>query len=392
MPLPRLLLGLLSASMLAAAEPARPAGRGAIGEVQTARPGPWGRIEYTRVVLEPPDEFMAADYRFRSHAVWNFPGWTPAQLESLWEVAAVPVELRKQLRDARIISVTPAGLTLRPPAALVRSLPRGARTRIYNTLAALPGNPLQEMPFRFRSDMVDEWLDAPALPDEVRREVRELLYPRSNSLLFSDPDLVLPLLPTAAERVLLIKTLSRKSALLLRLRVGPDTDIEPLVDYWGRGPRRKDVRPLLRSLTRHPQGIALDVAHLLPRFARGLLYTFPPEDKPLAPELNCHWSTMNFFRREPEARFADAHEMLAELERGYERLAPDTPLRFGDVLLLVRPSGEVIHSCVFIADDIVFTKNGYSYQMPWVLATIRDVLAAYPEEPPLERIAYRPKD
>lgn len=53
--------------------------------------------------------------------------------------------------------------------------------------------------------------------------------------------------------------------------------------------------------------------------------------------------------------------------------------------------GGIVHSCIYVADDIVFTRNGYSYQMPWTLATMRDMLAAYPEDSALEVHAFRRK-
>lgn len=385
------LLALVSAGL--SAEDAPPAaGRGIIGQIQRANPGPWGQVEYTRIVIEPPEEFMAADYVYRDFSLWNFPGYDQERLESLWRDAGLSPAQMAVLRAPAVTTATAGGLVVRAPAALVRDLSADARARLYNTLATLPGNPLHQMPFRFRADMVGEWLDDPALPAPVLAAVRRLLYRRGNSVLFSDPDLVLPLLPDAAGRVRLIKTLSRKSTLLVRVRVGRGSDIDALAEYWGRGPRRKDVKPLLQSLARHPDGIALDIAHLLPRFARGLLYTYPPRTEPVDPTLDCHWTSLNFFRDEADRRFADVNFVLETLSRDYERLAPGAPRLLGDVLLLTRPNGEILHSCVYVVDDIVFTKNGYSYQMPWALNTMRDMLAAYPEDSSLEVHAFRRKE
>lgn len=385
-----LLLAVLLGSCLAAPAQAGPAA--ALGVVQEARPGPWGRLEYSRIVIEPPEEFMPTDYGYRNFAVWNFAGYTPERLQALWQSAGLPPDLQQALNDRTISTSTPEGITLRPSGAIVRRLDPSARARIYNVLAGLPDNPIYQMPFRFRRDMVDEWLTDDGLPAHVLRDVRQLLYQRGNSVLFSDPDLVLPLLPDAAGRVHLIKTLSRKSALLVRLRLGPADDIEALADYWGRGPRRKDVKPLLQSLARHPQGMTLDIVHLLPRFARGLVYTYPPRTEPLDPTFDCHWTTMNFFRDEADPRFADLAEVVNTLRSEYDFLPPEVPRGLGDVLLLVRPSGQIVHSCVFVADDIVFTKNGYSYQMPWTLSTVEDMLAAYPDEPDLSFHAFRRRD
>lgn len=380
---------LLLALVAARAEPAPAAGRGVIGQIQRANPGPWGDLEYTRIVIEPPDEFLFADYRFRDHAEWQFPGYNPKELDALWVAAGLDAGQMATLRDPAVLTRTFKGCTVRVPASLLRALSPASRSHLYNILATLPGNVLHEVPFRFRADMVDEWLDEPELPPAALAEVRRLLYRRGNSMLFSDPDLVLAMLPDAAARVRLVKMLSRKSALLVRVRVGPGTDVAAVTRYWSRGGRRKDVEPLLRSLARHPDGIALDIAHLLPRFARGHLYTFPPRTEPIDTSRDCHWTSLNFFRDEPDQRFSDLRVVLDTLSRDYVRVRPSSPRQFGDVLLCTRPNGDIVHSCVYVADDIVFTKNGYSYQMPWSLNTINDMLAAYPDEAALEINVFR---
>jgi hypothetical protein len=50
--------------------------------------------------------------------------------------------------------------------------------------------------------------------------------------------------------------------------------------------------------------------------------------------------------------------------------------------MLAKPDGTIIHSCTFIADDVVYTKNGASATVPWALMTIPDVLEAYGSELP----------
>ncbi len=363
---------------------------GQLGRIGHARPGPWGNLEYTRIVIEPPDEFLAADYPPPYATIWRFPGYTPERLQTVWASAGLGWKQLHALEVPGAITVSPDGIEVRPPAELAERLSADERGAIYRILAGLPGNPYHQMPFRFRADLVDEWLDGADLPAPVIARIQELLYYRGNSALFSDLDLVLPLLRTAPERVRLIKTLARKSTLLLRLRVTPGSDVNALADYWGAGPRRKDVKPLLQSLTRHREGITLDVAHLLPRFARGLLYTYPPRTEPLDPTLDCHWTSMNFFRDEPDPRFADIEFLREAIKRDYAPV-PDGKRQLGDLLILTRPDGQIVHSCIHIADDIVFTKNGYSFQMPWVLNTLPDLRAAYPSDPPLLIHAFRRK-
>ena len=44
---------------------------------------------------------------------------------------------------------------------------------------------------------------------------------------------------------------------------------------------------------------------------------------------------------------------------------------------LTKPGGEIVHSCVFIADEIAYTKNGASVLAPWALMTLSDVIEFY---------------
>ena len=76
------------------------------------------------------------------------------------------------------------------------------------------------------------------------------------------------------------------------------------------------------------------------------------------------------------------------LFRSYQIAAPS---QYGDVLLLMNEKQEVKHSAVFIADDIVFTKNGNNYRQPWMLMRIPDLLATYPSTPPMKAIYMRRK-
>ncbi|AOS45391.1 hypothetical protein Verru16b_02472 [Lacunisphaera limnophila] len=127
--------------------------------------------------------------------------------------------------------------------------------------------------------------------------------------------------------------------------------------------------------------MTIDVVHLLPRFARGLLYTYPSPDVPLDQSPDCHWTSMNFFNDPPEPRFQDITYLRESLITNYARVEAAPVM--GDLLLLTQPDGQVIHSCIYIADDIVFTKNGQSPSVPWTLTTLADLQAFYPAQPAL---------
>lgn len=358
------------------------------GFVHASRPGPWGDLVYTRILIEPPDEFLADDYTTPRPVQWIFPGYSVPGLAALWGAAGLPEPRQRELIACTQRDALHERMVVRPTTELVLELTPAARTTIYSALAAFPENSDQQEPFRFRADNADEWFENSGLAPATIARVQALLYRRGTSLLFSDSDLVLPLLPNRAERLKLVKTLARKSTLLVQLRVAPSSDIDALSRYWGHGPRRKDVHALLQSLARRPGGTLIDVVHLLPRFARSHLFTYADaSDHPGDINYDCHWTSLNFFNDPPDPRFADADYVRSTLENGYAQVT-DGPL-LGDVLVFFRPDGRAIHSCVYVADEIVFTKNGSSQVMPWILMDLPDVLAFYPSDPALTIRVFR---
>ncbi len=352
-----------------------------------SRAGPWGDLESDRIVIEPPMRFVTEEEITPHPLRWVFPEHDRAQLRSLWQEAGLDQTAAATLERSTIDHEPTRALIVTPPADLVRSLSPIARERIYSTLSRYRENPLQSEPFRFRADAIDEWFANSSLTASTIEKVKPLLYRRGASVLFSDPALVLDEIRSRAERTRLILTLARKSTLLVSLRVAPGSDTSALEAYWSRGPRSKDVGALLSSLASRSEATRIDIAHLLPRFARARLFTYPePEDTP-DQNHDCHWTSLNFFNIQPDERFAEAATVEATLKQDYAEIS-DRPA-FGDILLLTRGDNQVVHSCVFIADDVVFTKNGYSATMPWMLMSLPDVVAFYPAEPALSVRTFR---
>lgn len=354
--------------------------------VHPCRPGPWGDLQYSRLLLEPPENLVTDEMLAPRPLRWFFPGHTPESLRGLWRDAGLdPAGV-----DAFVDPQSPPGATiLRPTAEFVLGLSPAARTALYSVLSTSAENPNQQEPFRFRADAVDDWFEQSGLTPATIAAVRRLLYQRGRSILCSDTDVLLPQIASRAERVRLLATLARKSTLLMKLRVTPDSDIAALEAYWGRGMRTKDIGSLLRSVAKRPRGVTVDVTHLLTRFARARLYSYPQaSDQPDANH-DCHWSSLNFFNDPVDDSFADAAAVKAALENDYAVV--DGPPTFGDVLVFIRGEDEVIHSCVYIADDIVFTKNGSSPTIPWMLMALPDAVAFYPADRPLTVRAYRRK-
>jgi hypothetical protein len=164
---------------------------------------------------------------------------------------------------------------------------------------------------------------------------------------------------------------------LVRLSVADPGEVEALADYWGRGGRRIDLRPLLESVAGAGPDASIDIVHLLPTFARHHLYRYPKVstadyDKPLL--ANCLWTALNFFRNVPEDRFLDVNVALETLKREY--YVVEHGYQLGDIIGFVDDEGDLFHVAVYLADDLVFTKNGTSPMAPWTIVST-DYLKGY---------------
>ena len=85
---------------------------------------------------------------------------------------------------------------------------------------------------------------------------------------------------------------------------------------------------------------------------------------------------MNFFRAKPDNRFLDFAYVQRVLKSDYKQI--DGPPIYGDVISLQNATGTPVHMCVYLADDVVFTKNGHDHIEPWLLMKLPDILAQYP--------------
>ena len=84
---------------------------------------------------------------------------------------------------------------------------------------------------------------------------------------------------------------------------------------------------------------------------------------------------MNFFSDKPDARFTNLTEVARSLDQDYVEVKREFQL--GDVILLMKTGSDAIHSCNYVADRLVFTKNGGSMAQPWILARLDDIVDFY---------------
>lgn len=374
--LPWAVVGFVALHDDATGRPARPTPPASPHTGQPCRPGPWGQLTWTELSLEPPLEYMETGWAHPLTSVWHFAGMTEPAVSEVLARAGLPADLRRQLEDRAHWQTSPEGIELRPPDAVLRALPPISRERIYAVLAPLRGNATQETPFTFLPGQFAAHVAQSSLSTTTIALAESLLYQRGAVMLMSDMFTALNAVSDPAEKQALVQAVGRMHTLMLRLHVDASSDIEGLLAYWGRGGRAKSLRPLLAAMARVPGGCDVDIVSLLPEFARLRLYTFPtPDPEGVGRQQDCYWSAINFFSEGDSDAQTGTGDLNDQIRREYFQL-PGEPA-FGDVLFLVLPTGESIHAAVYIADGIVFTKNGGYPHQPWMLMRLDDLALTY---------------
>ena len=359
-----------------------------------SEPGPWGTMRVSVLRLVPPDPLLAK-VTFKSEGEWIFlrMSWaeidgflsraqlTPAQL-----VPLLQSENRRESEDgkSRIIRVTDE---------LRWGLGPESRRIIYDELASFEPNVTHALPLLAPTP---ERLARANLQPAVLDALRQLTFYRGPRACIVDADLIAALITDPAEMMRFKRVMLSYPSLSVELTRASLARREEVNQYWSK-PGGKPVTGLLRAFDRSPELETLDLIHLLPPLPRKVLHTFP--DGGFAPlQANCFWMSLNFFNPVPDLRYlpgADdfgqaVSEAMQALQRDYVPVRP--PFRFGDVIALFsdsETSRELVHMVVYIADNIVLTKNGRVPTSPFVLMTFGDIEKTYPWPMPLNVRGYR---
>jgi hypothetical protein len=354
------------------------AGTTEASEVERTASGPWGTIEYFPIYLEAPEALME-----------RFP--LPSVI-SRWALPKQPLpELGAELRERGLsesetlqLLTAPSTLTegewiyLFPPTKLLVEMGAEVRARLYEWLDDYPLNPFHQNPIFFPGGSVDLWAEGSSMAGNHVNLIKSLTYDRDGILAFSDIPALLQMTDGEREARTVYRQLTRTRTFMARLLVGEDTDIGKILEYWttGLNLRRKEMEPILRSVQATSGAAHLDLVHFLPALARKLVFTYPDSEmttQGLMPD--CHWTTLNFFNYSTQNFYLTQSAATSAVLENFERV--EEPYRFGDVLMFLNEKGEAIHSCNYIAADIVFTKNGRTPAMPWIFMELSDQKRIY---------------
>lgn len=353
--------------------------------------GPWGELITREISLERPVEYLTEEVAKPTPQVWFFKGLKPDSLRSfLLQHGLTAAQAAAALVPAAVQEIS-TGTQLTPTADFLFSLTPANRQQLYPALAGFGINLYLDYPYIFPAQTIQSiYVDNRLNPDDLTL-LKRLVYPNGAAQQLADYLFLLNQIPSLERRVALTHAMSRQSAILASLSIKPDTDIDKIAAYWGNMPnvRFTDIRPLMEALKRLPEGGTLPLLYLLPKFARDRLYTFPLPPQPGDPTMDCHWTTFNFCNDTPDNRFNDPTFAVEHIRKNYYQIA--APTQYGDILLLMNNKNEIKHSATFLADDLVFTKNGNNYRQPWMLMRIPDLLATYPDQPPMRTVYMRVK-
>lgn len=357
---------------------ASPAGGGgplvAIEGSSECRPGPWGRIRYYPVSLAYPGDRIQIVLPADPPPDWYIGLTSRAEVAARLSEAGLNGEEVEQLAGTARASADGAGFWLTPPLEWRMALAPARRARLYGLLEQWPQNVEISQPVRFPRTYPLREMAGRMLPAKAATLFGQLVFDDCDLQCFADSAMVMSDLTNTEEAKRFVQLLTGITALMPNLLVDAHDDTEALIAFWGAGGRETDVRALIESSSISGGQRAIPVSMLLPPFPRTRVFRYRHESDGATP--NCHYSALNYFAIQPDQALQDLTTAARRLVEQYEDIA-QASLRPGDLMLIRDERGDVIHSCNFLCDDLVFTKNGGAMAQPWTIQHMHDVVNAF---------------
>ena len=369
------LIGLKSGKRLPPSQPVINVYPGDVGTSPLAE-GPWGDLEYLPISIAAPTELLNVKTTEATPVRWFFKGYTRDSLAKLLTTLNLSDRQQKQLLDPAQLVILVDGVVVNPSREIVFDLPQNAIQGIYKVLAL--GTENTNLRETMPASILEYMTGANGVSKDAVSLFKKVCWQYGDNLVCYCLPHVLASLSTYDQKNHFMKAISRQQTMLLKLRVKPGADINALGNYWGKACWSTDVRAILESLAKTPGGGQLDIIELLPPLPTQLLYTYPVPQNPLngpAVKKDCMWTALNFFRDPPDPKFNDPNYILEKLKTEYYQVTTDP--RYGDVIMFTTPDQQFIHSAVYLAGDIVYSKNGDNAKNPWILSTINNLLEIY---------------
>ncbi len=343
--------------------------------------GPWGVLEEDTIVITPPANFInSLNAYFEPSTHWIFRNYNLNEIRSLF----INTGIREKACDELIKNTQPSpdgnGFVTTPPDSILWNFSPEIRGKLYPIIGKSGNNGENSpyyVPYHFDSSNPAEWLHNSHLRKNLQDKLLRLVYHLDKTCCISDLHLLIPFLKNQDEINGLLQIIFRTKALTVYLRIKEGEDISKLVDYWGNFGRVQDIAPLFESLSDSPGGGKLDIINILPPIPRVRLNTYVNIREFQKNLRDCNWTTLNFYNDQPDERVNDNIKKPLFFKKVTKSLSPDEQPKFGDLVIIKTRNNYVLHSCVYIADNLVYTKNGFSPHTPFILTNLDNVMSFY---------------
>jgi hypothetical protein len=207
------------------------------------RPGSWGRLIATPIVISPPAEYVPRTWEPVRPPTWYLPGMAPAALDDWFRsIGVTGSDAARLLPTARVDSRI-GGLSLSPDPSAVLGLSPQTRAALYPVLGRFPHNAAQQGAYRYFGTSVDDRLGKTSISASTRQLVDPLIYARDGFLFFADLDAIRERIEDPDQLQMLVKALLRQSTLQVRVHLEDPGQVATAAAYWGVGGRRTHNRP-----------------------------------------------------------------------------------------------------------------------------------------------------
>lgn len=341
----------------------------------TGQSGPWGTIEYRWFTIDIPQEYASPenqDSHANRRAEWVIPGAKTEEgaIRKIAQFMSV-----HDSKDLRVQRNDRGKWTALPTDAFVKSLPPDVREKFYRFLESAAENLPQRNAYCYYTPHLNRLLATSTLTEHTKRLIREMSYRRGSVTLFADLITLMHLVEDERERNEAATILTGFASVMARVRLTPETDIKTFSEYWTPPNGRSDVASFVNSLRRRTDHTSIDIVHLMSPFIAQRMYRFPEMllDGASGEKKNCFWTTVSFYRGPMGAKYGDPMQLMAYRDVHFH---PIQQPRYGDMVLF-NVDGNLLHSGVYIADDLIFTQHGSDGKGPWILCTLADAAARY---------------
>lgn len=348
--------------------------------------GAWGSLVLKPFIIQPTQKFIIEqtnyedfDQRFKSSKEWIFNVAELKDVELLFKIAGMSKTIRAELLSYTKPLEQGLGFVTTPPDKLLWSFTSEMRGKLYPLIGKYNENTMYSEPVSFNSENPEEWFYKSDLSPELIKKLKALVYLKNGICYISDLHLIMPLLAGDNSWLSLLQTIYRTRSMEAYLEIKEGQDIDNMVSYWGNLGRIEDVKPILERISKKTGGGRINIRELLPAIPKGRLNTFSSINEYETDFKDCHWTTINFFNRDVEERYYNLPNLYTFINK-ISKPQKYSKLMFGDIISIFNEKDELVHSCTYIADNLVITKNGMGNLKPFVLSYLDKTASLYGEK------------